>query len=286
MRALIKSFGRWPGFVLVATFPLLLLGVSNDALAQASHASGGSSGGGQASSGGGSHASSGGGGGGSHASAGGGGGGSRAASGGSGGHAMAGGGPHASGASSGRSTASGAVTRSASGAVGAAPTYSKPRGNQPAIGTAVPRTPSNSPAPPIVPGGAGFYPWGLGFFGAYGAYGLCGYGYYECYDPWYGGGVGGDWDMGGGGGYSSSSSQSEDEGAVHLKVTPREALVYVDGYYVGIVDDFDGLFQKLHLEAGPHRVEIRAPGYETLTFDLAIAPNKTITYRGELKKLP
>ncbi len=35
--------------------------------------------------------------------------------------------------------------------------------------------------------------------------------------------------------------------------------MYVDGYYVGRVDDFDGLFQRLHLASGPHRLEIRAP---------------------------
>jgi len=29
---------------------------------------------------------------------------------------------------------------------------------------------------------------------------------------------------------------------VRLKVKPAEASVYVDGFYVGIVDDFDGSF--------------------------------------------
>ena len=43
---------------------------------------------------------------------------------------------------------------------------------------------------------------------------------------------------------------------------PRDAAVYVDGYYAGIVDDFDGVFQRLTLEVGPHRIELeraRAP---------------------------
>jgi hypothetical protein len=32
--------------------------------------------------------------------------------------------------------------------------------------------------------------------------------------------------------------------------TPRDAEVYVDGYYAGTVDDFDGTFQRLHIDTG------------------------------------
>ena len=53
----------------------------------------------------------------------------------------------------------------------------------------------------------------------------------------------------------------------------------------GLVDEFDGLFQSLHLESGPHRVEVRAPGYETLAFEVRLIPDHTTTYTGELKKL-
>jgi hypothetical protein len=49
------------------------------------------------------------------------------------------------------------------------------------------------------------------------------------------------------------------------------------------VDDFDGTFQKLELETGPHHVEIRAPGYQTISFDIRIEFNETVTYRGELQ---
>ena len=40
---------------------------------------------------------------------------------------------------------------------------------------------------------------------------------------------------------------------------PRNAEVYVDGRYAGIVDDYDGTFQRLDLEPGSHEIEIRAP---------------------------
>jgi hypothetical protein len=49
-----------------------------------------------------------------------------------------------------------------------------------------------------------------------------------------------------------------------------------------VVDDFDGMFQKLGIDAGGHRVEIRAPGHETISFDVLITPGETVTYKGEL----
>ena len=78
---------------------------------------------------------------------------------------------------------------------------------------------------------------------------------------------------------------SSDEGALKLKIKPREAEVYVDGYFVGVVDDFDGIFQRLHIESGAHRIEVRAAGYEPLAFDVRITPEHTTTYTGELKKI-
>lgn len=71
-------------------------------------------------------------------------------------------------------------------------------------------------------------------------------------------------------------------GGVRLEVAPGDATVDVDGYYVGIVDDFDGTLQRVPLEAGPHHFEIRAPGYETLAFDVNVLPNQIIRYRGAL----
>ncbi len=63
---------------------------------------------------------------------------------------------------------------------------------------------------------------------------------------------------------------------------PRDAEVYVDGYYAGRVDDFDGVFQALRLEEGPYRIEIVTPGQETLDFDVRIQAGRKITYRGDV----
>jgi hypothetical protein len=74
-------------------------------------------------------------------------------------------------------------------------------------------------------------------------------------------------------------------GNLRLKVQPRDAKVYVDGYFVGVVDSFDGVFQKLAIEAGSHRVEIRADGFEPAQFEVMVTPGETITYKGQLKPL-
>jgi hypothetical protein len=55
--------------------------------------------------------------------------------------------------------------------------------------------------------------------------------------------------------------------------------VYVDGYYAGIVDDFDGTFQRLTVEPGPHQIEIVVPGAPPFIFDVNAQPGRTITIR-------
>jgi hypothetical protein len=71
-------------------------------------------------------------------------------------------------------------------------------------------------------------------------------------------------------------------GEVRLDVDQTFAEVWVDGYYAGTVDDFDGIFQGLTLEEGTYNIEIAAPGYEPLVFDIRIYPGQRITYRGDL----
>jgi len=143
-------------------------------------------------------------------------------------------------------------------------------------------------------------PWGFGFglgyfsydpflFGAYNPYGY-GYGY----DPYgygyggggYGGGGYSDPSQSGGSGYTSSSGgQYRGSGALRLKVKPNNAQVYVDGYFIGAIDNFDGMFQSLGVEAGAHKVELKAEGYETAQFDVMVAPGETVIYKGEMKRI-
>ncbi len=216
-----------------------------------------------------------------------GGGSSGGSSGGSAVSAPSSGGYHGSPSSSGTT----ARPRSSGGSGESAPVYARPRSGQPTVGQAVPRG-SVPPANNIyLTPGYGYYGYDPYLFGGYwGGYGL---GYMGFYDPfWWGYGYGypyGGYDPYGGYGYGYGGGEYADRyqtGGVRLKVKPKDAEVYADGYYMGTVDQFNGVFQHLDLEAGPHRVELRLKGYEPLVFEVRIQPGKTITYQGELQKLP
>ena len=68
-------------------------------------------------------------------------------------------------------------------------------------------------------------------------------------------------------------------GYLQLQMQPVTALVYIDGLYVGSVDD---LRAGRPLEAGPHRLEIRAPGYQSISIDIRIDRGQTTIYRTDL----
>jgi hypothetical protein len=107
------------------------------------------------------------------------------------------------------------------------------------------------------------YGWGwapYGYWGyPYGAYG--GYGY-----PYYGG-------------YYRGYAEAR------ILVTPKEAKVYVDGYYAGIVDDFNGWTQRLDAPPGEHEVAIYLEGYRTLRQRVLFQPGKTVKITGTLERL-
>ena len=168
----------------------------------------------------------------------------------------------------------------------------RPREGRPTDGTAVPRgsvpPPRVTVVTPPVQYYRGYSPWGFGGvgFGSYYGSFYDPYVFYDPFSPWYGsyGRYGSYGYPPYGYGYPSSYSIPAD-GELRLKVKPRDAQVYVDGYYVGIVDDFDGVFQRLHLPSGPHRIEVRAPGYETLTFDVQIRFDQTTKFEGDLRRI-
>lgn len=56
--------------------------------------------------------------------------------------------------------------------------------------------------------------------------------------------------------------------ALRIDVEPRQAQVFVDGYYAGLVDEFDGVFQRLRVEPGGHVITIYLEGYRTVTQEL------------------
>jgi len=172
------------------------------------------------------------------------------------------------------------------------------RGDNPVVGRAVPREAAPPPArTPRTNAQGGFDGRNRGVFVAprvynsyyyyprryypygYGAFGL-GYFYYDpytWYPPNYYPGYYGSYS----GGYYDPFFY--DVGELRIIVSPRFADVYVDGYFAGRVDDYDGIFQALKLEAGAHHIQIVAQGYSPLDFDVRIEPNRKITYRGTLR---
>ena len=85
------------------------------------------------------------------------------------------------------------------------------------------------------------YSWGIGF-----GVGYYGYGQYP-YPPYYYG------------------PYYDNTGSARLQVTPRNTQVYIDGYFVGVVDSFDGNLQRLHVTAGEHELQLYLEGYRTFT---------------------
>ena len=115
---------------------------------------------------------------------------------------------------------------------------------------------------------------GIGWPGAYwGAYGYPYYGYPSSYGypaypyaaPYYYG-------------YNNT-------GSARLQISPRDAQVYVDGRFVGLVDDFDGSFQQLRVEAGQHQLQVYLDGYRSYTENVLFRPGTTVKLQGKLEPL-
>ncbi|HEY5617182.1 MAG TPA: PEGA domain-containing protein [Vicinamibacterales bacterium] len=76
-----------------------------------------------------------------------------------------------------------------------------------------------------------------------------------------------------------------DAGGLMFEVSPATAGVFVDGTYVGTVQDFSTASEPLMVVPGSHRIELRAPGYRTSTLDVTIAAGQVIPYEGEMERL-
>ena len=76
-----------------------------------------------------------------------------------------------------------------------------------------------------------------------------------------------------------------DQSSVRLEVKPEETEVYVDGYYAGVVDSYDEFFQRLHLPAGAHEIELYLDGYEGSRETLYLVAGETYRIRHEMEPL-
>ena len=137
---------------------------------------------------------------------------------------------------------------------------------------------------PVFGHGYGYNPYYYGYPRAYGSYFhfggypyTVGYGYPWIYDSAWGYGQTPFY-----GGYAADYADYY-QGSLRLKIKPRDAEVYVDGYYVGVVDSFDGVFQRLRLEEGPHRIEIRHPEHRSIVREVLIVASETVSWEERMQ---
>lgn len=75
---------------------------------------------------------------------------------------------------------------------------------------------------------------------------------------------------------------------VRLRVEPEEAeeaAVYVDGFYAGVVDDFNGVFQSLPLTPGGHTIVLYLDGYRTMRHNVYLSPASSFNLRATMERL-
>jgi len=108
---------------------------------------------------------------------------------------------------------------------------------------------------------------------------------YRYYDPFY-------WDFWGWGppvapyptGFYGAAYQQAS--AARIQVTPRNAEVYVDGFFAGVVDDFDGFSQRLRVAPGQHVIELYLDGYRSISQSILFQPGETHRVRYAMEPLP
>ena len=86
-------------------------------------------------------------------------------------------------------------------------------------------------------------------------------------------------------GYGAYPIGVRSAGEVRVLATPKQADVFVDGFYAGVVDDFDGTFQRLHMTPGGHAVTLHLEGYRTVTQNIYVAPDQTLKLQLAMDKL-
>ncbi len=106
--------------------------------------------------------------------------------------------------------------------------------------------------------------------------------YYSYWSPWYG-----PWPYWYGPWYDGYPYRRylPATGALRIQVEPRHTQVYLDGYFVGIVDDFDGTFQRLRVAPGGHEIVLHLPGHRNVTQKLYVPVGSTYNIKHRMEPL-
>ena len=79
--------------------------------------------------------------------------------------------------------------------------------------------------------------------------------------------------------------QYDSSAGLRLQVAPKETEVFIDGYFAGTVDDFDGFFQRLRLEPGEHDLELYLPNHRSVKQKIYLQPHSTFRVKHEMEPL-
>ena len=82
------------------------------------------------------------------------------------------------------------------------------------------------------------------------------------------------------------SAYSRGWASARVEVKPRDAQVYLDGYFVGNVDQFDGVFQRLDLPTGEHEIVAYMKGYRPYRQRTLFRPGESYHFKAILEPLP
>jgi PEGA domain len=72
---------------------------------------------------------------------------------------------------------------------------------------------------------------------------------------------------------------------IKTEITPKGAEVYVDGYYAGHANDFDGVFKRLHVAPGGHAITFHLQGFRTVTENVYVRPDSTLKMNTTMERL-
>ena len=76
------------------------------------------------------------------------------------------------------------------------------------------------------------------------------------------------------------------DAAVKFDVKPKQTQVYVDGFYAGVVDDYNDWYERLYTATGPHEITLYLEGYRTHSQRAYLAPDHTFKVKFQMEKLP
>jgi hypothetical protein len=81
---------------------------------------------------------------------------------------------------------------------------------------------------------------------------------------------------------SAPADNTANFGGVTFDIQPTNAAVYVDGKYIGTVAEFSPQQPPLSLTLGRHHVDIRAQGFQTMSFDMDVVAGQVTPYQGAM----